>query len=231
MPLRSQPVPAIGSRVWQWTTKWSSSGRTTRRWRERRYRRFLELCQVRPQDRILDVGAGTGSALERFNAVNEITAVDIRPRATRWLSGPNVTVQYGDGTRLPFEDGAFPVVFSNSVIEHVPRELQRSFADEIRRVSERYYVQTPNRFFPIEPHYQLPLVQFLPRRVLFALSRRFNIGWMRKGEWEEIHLLSASDLRSLFPDGEIHRERLLGLTKSLMAVRRSAGRSSASEEG
>ena len=81
-------------------------------------------------------------------------------------------------------------------------------------------MQTPNRWFPIEPHYQLPLFQFLPRRVRMALNRRFTLGWQAKGQWEEITLLGARDLRRLFPDAEIHREKVLGLTKSLIAVRR-----------
>jgi hypothetical protein len=53
-----------------------------------------------------------------------------------------------------------------------------------------------------------------------AINRRFSLGWRDKGHWEEVNLLSARDLRDLFPDGEIHRERLIGLTKSLMVVRR-----------
>jgi hypothetical protein len=106
------------------------------------------------------------------------------------------------------------------VIEHVPLELQPAFAAEVGRVAKRYFVQTPNRYFPIEPHYQLPLFQFLPERARRALNRRFTLGWQGKGHWEEINLLSAGDMRRLFPDAEIKRERLLGLTKSLMAVRR-----------
>jgi SAM-dependent methyltransferase len=191
-----------------------------RRWREKRYELFLELCGVRPDERILDVGAGAGGALERFDKTHEIVAVDISPQESKWLSAPNVTVQYADGTSLPFGDDEFSVVFSNSVIEHVPRDLQPAFAREIRRVGQRYFVQTPNRYFPIEPHYQMPFFQFLPERVRRAINRRFSLGWREKGHWEEVDLLSARELRSLFPDGEIHRERLFGLTKSLMVVRR-----------
>lgn len=189
-----------------------------RTWRERRYRYFLEHCRVSDSDRILDVGAGKGAALARFNRTNPIVALDLRPQESEWLAAPNVEVVIGDGTRLPFADGEFPVVFSNSVIEHVSRESQATFAAEIRRVAERYYVQTPNRWFPIEPHYQLPLFQFLPRRVRKALNRRFTLGWQERGSLEEISLLSTRDLRRLFPDAEIHRERVLGLTKSLMAI-------------
>ncbi len=123
-----------------------------------------------------------------------------------------------DGTKLPFADGEFDVGFSNSVIEHVPPALQPAFASELGRVARRYYLQTPNRWFPIEPHYQLPLFQFLPRRVRMALNRRFTLGWQAKGQWEEITLLGARDLKRLFPDAEIHREKVLGLTKSLIAV-------------
>jgi hypothetical protein len=201
--------------------RWAATSGTVRRWREQRYRLFAELCDLRPTDTIVDVGAGWGAALERFNTTNPITAVDLKPDpSSPWLSTPNVTVATADGTALPFADGEFDVAFSNSVIEHVPAVGQEAFAGEVRRVARRYYVQTPNRWFPIEPHYQLPLFQFLPERVRKALNRRFTLGWQAKGQWEEITLLSARDLRRLFPDAEIHRERVLGLTKSLIAVRR-----------
>jgi 2-polyprenyl-3-methyl-5-hydroxy-6-metoxy-1,4-benzoquinol methylase len=180
---------------------------------------FLELCNVRPDETILDVGAGRGGALERFNTTNAITAVDLEPLEDGWLAQANVEVKVADGTNLPFGDGEFPIVFSSSVIEHIPKQLQHAFADEIRRVGQRYFVQTPNRYFPIEPHYQLPFFQFLPERLRRALNRRFTLGWRERGSWEEANLLSASDLRRLFPDATIHREKLFGLTKSLMAVR------------
>jgi SAM-dependent methyltransferase len=191
-----------------------------RRWRRRRYELFIELCNVRSGERILDVGAGSGAALERFNDTNPIVAVDLAPNADgTWLANPNVSVGVADGTALPYADGEFPIVFSNSVIEHIPRALQPAFAAEIRRVGARYFVQTPNRYFPIEPHYQFPFFQFLPTHVQKWLNRHFTLGWRRKGEWEDVRLLSARDLQRLFPDAEIRRERLLGLTKSLMAVR------------
>jgi hypothetical protein len=199
---------------------WAADSDTVKRWRERRYQLFLDACRVRPDDRIIDVGAGWGALLERFNRTNPIVAVDLSPQPSEWLASPNVIVQQADGTQLPFADGEFDVAFSNSVIEHVPPELQARFASEIDRVAKRYFVQTPNRYFPIEPHYQLPFFQFLPRSARMALNRRFSLGWQGKGHWEEITLLSAGDLKRLFPDAEIRRERVLGLTKSLIAVRR-----------
>lgn len=202
------------------TRKWASTSNTVKRWRERRYQRFLALCRVQPNERILDVGAGAGAALERFNTTNEIVAVDLNPLDSDWLKSDNVTVKVADGTKLPFPDRAFPLVFSSSVIEHVPKALHEPFASEIRRVGERYFVQTPNKWFPIEPHYQFPFFHFFPERLQRALNKRFTLGWQQKGSWEDITLLSARDLRRLFPDGEIHRERLFGLTKSLMVVRR-----------
>jgi hypothetical protein len=210
---------------------WAANSRTVQRWREQRYRLFEQLCDLRPDDRIVDVGAGWGAALERFNTVNPIVAVDLNPDPSTWLGSPNVTVMQADGTDLPFEDGEFDVGFSNSVIEHVPKRLQAAFASEIGRVARRYYVQTPNRYFPIEPHYQLPFFQFLPERIRKALNRRFTLGWQARGQWEEITLLSAGDLRRLFPGAEIHRERVLGLTKSLIAVRRSSGDASGRPAG
>jgi hypothetical protein len=105
------------------------------------------------------------------------------------------------------------------VIEHVPRDRQEAFAREVRRVGRRYFVQTPNRWFPIEPHYQLPFFQFVPERARRALTDHIEIGWMARGGWAEINLLDRRELQALFPDALIASERLAGLTKSLMAIR------------
>ncbi|HEY6830057.1 MAG TPA: methyltransferase domain-containing protein [Gemmatimonadaceae bacterium] len=203
------------------TRAWAGQGNATRNLRQRRYELFLELCRVDPHEPILDVGAGGGDALERFNRTNPIVAVDLSPKVDgTYLDAPNVTVEVGDGTALRFADEEFPVVFSNSVLEHIPRDMQLAFASEVRRVGRRYFVQTPNRYFPIEPHYQVPLFQFLPKRTQRWLNRHFTLGWRTKGHWEDVTLLSARDLHALFPDAEIRRERVFGMTKSLMAVRR-----------
>jgi len=209
--------------LWSRTRAWAANSDTVRRWREQRYRLFVELCNLRPEDRILELGAGRGEALARFNKTNEIVAVDLKFRKAKseWLEQPNVTTMVADATALPFEDRSFDVVFSNSVIEHIPRDRRQAFASEVRRVGHRYFVQTPNKYFPIEPHYQLPLFQFVPE----SLRRRFNehigVGYMPRGTWSEITLLSAGDLQKLFPDAIIARERVAGLAKSLMAVRGS----------
>jgi ubiquinone/menaquinone biosynthesis C-methylase UbiE len=206
--------------LWERTRTWAD-GKAITRLRERRYELFMELCNVSPTEPILDVGAGGGEALECFNGSNPIVAVDLAPRSDmKWLQRENVSVRVADGTALPFADNEFPVVFSNSVIEHIPKELQPAFAQEVRRVGRRYFIQTPNRMFPIEPHYQFPFFQFLPRGVQRWLNRHFTIGWRRRGNWEDIELLTARRLRKLFPEAEIRRERVFGLTKSLMAVKR-----------
>jgi SAM-dependent methyltransferase len=196
-----------------------------RGWRLRRYQLFVTLCELKPDERILDVGAGAGGALERFNQTNPIVALDVSPPPPgTWLDAENVTIVTvdADADRLPFDDGAFPVVFCSSMIQYVPAERRSALADELRRVSERYFVQTPNRRFPIDPHYQVPFIQFLPRRARRWLTNRLTLGWRTRGDDAAFEMLTRKEIASLFPDAEIHSERVLGLTKSFMVVRRAS---------
>jgi hypothetical protein len=134
----------------------------------------------------------------------------------------------GDGRSVPFEDGEFDICFSNSTIEHVfTLDQQRRFADEVRRVGRGVWVQTPARSFPFEPHWLTPVIHWLPKPVRRVLGRNFTVyGWMLRPTSEdvsqfveELRLLSYREMEELFPDCEIRRERFLGLTKSLVAVR------------
>jgi len=139
------------------------------------------------------------------------------------------TCHLGDGRKMPYADQSFDVAYSNSVIEHLRSfEDQKQFAREIRRVGRQVFVQTPNRWFFIEPHFIAPFVHFLPRRMARPLVRICSLrGLIRRGDnveiktlFDELRLLTYRELRELFPDCEIHRERWLGMTKSFIAIRR-----------
>ena len=124
-----------------------------------------------------------------------------------------------------FADQEFDVVFSNSVIEHVGEpNAQRQMASEMKRVGKRYFVQTPNRHFPLEPHFFFPGFQFLPLVARIWLLQHFDLGWYKKipnyvaarQEVETIRLLSRRDVMQLFPEGTLYNERFAGLTVSFV---------------
>jgi SAM-dependent methyltransferase len=179
--------------------------------RARRARRdlFRRLMAPQPGERILDVGSGE-TGLAGLEPELEVTGTDRVDRPE--YPGPFVRA---DGRGLPFADGEFDVAYSNSVIEHVvePGD-RRALASELTRVGGRYFVQTPNRWFPVEPHALLPLVHWLPRRV----GRRLWRLGVSDDPFEETLLLDARELQQLFPDATIVRERLGPLTKSLVAA-------------
>jgi hypothetical protein len=119
--------------------------------------------------------------------------------------------------------GVFDLVYSNSTIEHVGGHARRrQFADAVRALGPHYWVQTPDRYFPVEPHAVFPGFQFLPVRARRAVARRWPLSPLGTGDdlLEEIlaiDLLSATELRHYFPGARIWKERVAGVTKSLVA--------------
>jgi SAM-dependent methyltransferase len=181
----------------------------SRRARERRHGLYRNAMSPRPEDRIVDVGCGT-EGLAGFEPDADVTGLDAVDRP----SYPGRRFVRGDARALPFDDDSFEIAYSNSLVEHLNPADRPRFADEIRRVAGRYWVQTPNRYFPIEPHVLLPGFQFLPEG---ARRRLWRLG-MPRTPYEPIELLGAAELRKLFPDAVILRERFAGLTKSLIAA-------------
>ncbi|MET0601072.1 MAG: class I SAM-dependent methyltransferase [Baekduia sp.] len=175
--------------------------------RTRRHAQFFGLTGLAPGMRVLDVGCGT-IGLRALEPELEITGVDLVARPS--YPGPFLQADATEG--LPYEDGTFDLVYSSSVIEHVPRERRAAFAAEAARVGRGLYVQTPAYSFPVEPHSLLPFAHWLPatiRRPLWRLGAQ--------GHWEEIDLLRRGELARLF-GAPVHAERLGPLAKSWIAI-------------
>lgn len=182
--------------------------RLAARARRRRHERFRQLTGAGPGTRILDVGCGT-LGLRALEPDLDITGVDVVDRPE--YPGPFVRADATE--RLPFDDDAFDLVYSSSVVEHIAPGRREAFAREIKRVSRGWWVQTPAFSFPVEPHALLPFAHWLPP----ALRRPYwRLGVA--GAWEDVRLLRRAEMARLF--GEPIAERVGPLTKSWISVRR-----------
>lgn len=138
----------------------------------------------------------------------------------------------GDGCNLSgFADNSFHIAHSNSVIEHVGNNFSRAkFAKEIKRVAETYYLQTPNYWFPVEPHFVTPFFHWLPKPLRIKLVRNFDLGWFKKAkdyheakkQVDSCNLLRRRDLTWLFPEAIIHKEKIAILNKSFVLMNKKA---------
>lgn len=126
----------------------------------------------------------------------------------------------GDATDLSmFGNQSVDLAFSNSVIEHVGGfENQKKMADEMKRVGRHIYIQTPNFFFPIEPHFQLFFVHYLPLKMRTRIvEKKWKLDHDFAVEYVSgIELLTYGRLKKLFPGCKVRRERFFGLTKSFI---------------
>lgn len=202
--------------------------RSTAGFRRRRMIRFFDVMQPRPGEPILDVG-GSPELWQEVGYTGPIIYLNIAPPGDGLVIPDGSSYVIGDARRLPFASGEFPVVFSNSVIEHVGDHAdQERFAAEVQRVGRRYWVQTPNRQFPFEPHVNFPAFQWLPNRAARAVVANWPLSYHRRDglskeeAWaavEKTRFVSVPEMRRLFPEAEIWRERIAMLTKSIVAYR------------
>lgn len=153
------------------------------------------------------------------------------------LPGTNLAKDHGpfkfvacDACNLSvFADKTFHLAHSNSVLEHVGDWSHMcAFASELSRVAEKYFVQTPNYWFPIEPHYMTPLMHWLPHATQCWLVSHFQLGQRKQAtspsEASQLinstRLLNKKQFQELFRDSEIITERFFGFAKSFIAIKR-----------
>lgn len=190
--------------------------------RERKLQLLLDELHPTAETTVLDVGAdelgfGDGDGCgtlnffeERYPWPERITALGLHDGSGFRARYPRIPYVQGDACDLPFADGAFDIVLSNAVIEHVGgRERQRRLVSEALRVGRRVFITTPNRRFPIEVHTRLPLVHWLPDAVSHPIYRAAG-----KEIGAEVELLSRRSFAGLFP-GHV---RIVSLGLTLVAI-------------
>jgi hypothetical protein len=206
----------------------SLSVRVAARVRRRMFEVFLEAFAPGEQDTVLDIGVTSDQSYESSNYFealypwkHRITACGLDDASFLERQYPGMRFVPADALALPFGDAAFDLVHASAVIEHVgSRARQQQMLAEILRVARRgICVTTPNRWFPIEFHTQLPLLHWLPPSLHRPLFRFLGCGFFAREE--NLNLLSRQillDLAAAFPGWrfEVRRQRLLGWTSNLL---------------
>lgn len=196
----------------------------SRKSRTKKFELLSQVFRARPGDRVLDVGA-SGEVFLQYSLEDvypypeRIVAGGYEPREIIAARKHYPKPQYAlfDGCSLPFPDQSFDLVFSNAVVEHILGPgRQEQFAKEIMRVGKSWFATTPNFWYPFEVHHHLPFFQFLPRPVQMQYNRLLGTH-IPKGKVLELGLLSARQLRRLFPPARIAKMRITFWPETLVA--------------
>ncbi len=141
---------------------------------------------------------------------------------------PVFTQQTADAcARYLLQGDRFDIVHSNSVIEHVGDwERIAAFADNVHRLGDRHFIQTPNYWFPLEPHFRFPAFQWLPASARTWLLQKRRLGFYdqlpeyleARTVIDSIRLFTPHEMRQLFPGSQCEIEWVYGLPKSIVMI-------------
>jgi len=194
------------------------------KFRKKRFSFFLKkFDSLNKPITLLDIGGKINFWENRGLAGNNdyiITIINIEKEKSNYS---NINCLIGDATNLnQFNNKSFDIVHSNSVIEHLYNfENQKKMASEIMRVGQKYIVQSPNKYFFLEPHYLLPFFNIVPEKIKYLILTKTKLSRLKK--WDknfakqyikEIRLLSEKEMKTLFPKSKIYFEKFLGMNKS-----------------
>jgi hypothetical protein len=198
--------------------------------RAQRWELFREMFPDVETMRVLDLGGTVDAWLQAPVQPAQITIVNLYEPGDS--DNNRIRPLIGDAchaaevlTNAGCADG-FDIVFSNSLIEHVGGHARRvEFAQQVRRLARHHWIQTPYRYFPVEPHWLFPGMQFLPVAARVKIATHWPLVHTKPRSVDEARrevlwteLISKTEMQDYFPGSTILPERMLGLTKSLIAA-------------
>lgn len=192
----------------------------------KRWKHLLETFPDLNEMRVIDLGGTPGSWQLAPVMPESVTTVNLQGFTSQ---DSRISAVAGDACDLPesLRREKFDLVYSNSLLEHVGGHVQREkLAENVDVLASRHWVQTPYRYFPIEPHWVFPAFQWLPYEARVQVSLRWHAGHVKtynrteaENTVDEIDLIGISQMRHYFPNSTIWYERFGGLVKSLVAIK------------
>lgn len=162
--------------------------------------------------------------LEKTKDNHNITCLsnqDCRNLQKKYKNIKNVII--GDAKNTMLEDDSFAIEHSNATIEHVGSfKNQVSFVREMLRISkESVFIQTPNRFYPLDFHTILPFIHWLPKKIHRKILKLLKKDFYSKEE--NLNLLTAKELKKIceilkIKKFKILKYKLMFLTSNLILV-------------
>ena len=207
--------------------------RVALRARRRMYERFVALADVKPSQRLLDLGVTPDTRLPDSNFLERwypyrrnITMASLEDCAMLETVFPGTRfVRLAPHAALPFADRAFDIGFSSAVLEHVGGAAQQQFfLQELLRTSHSVFLTTPDRAFPVELHTFFPLIHWLPkawhRRLLRSFGHSFwaaeaHLNLVTRRELAQ-HVRAALRATGRQAQWSITSHRLLGWSSNLL---------------
>ena len=198
--------------------------------RTRMFAAFMREFAPLPSETILDIGVTSDQNYISSNYLealyphkDRIIAAGIQDARFLETLYPGMTFVFANALDLPFSDGSFDLVHAAAVLEHVGSfPNQSKMIEECLRVARRgVCVTTPNRWFPVEFHTQLPLIHWLPKSLCRVIFRR--LGYAFYADESNLNLMTEAELRqamSRFPAYKyaFAPTRLWGWTSNLVLM-------------
>ena len=137
---------------------------------------------------------------------------------------PQVNALVADACVLPWPDKYFDIVYSNAVIEHLGDfEKQKKMASEIMRVGKRWFVTTPNRWFPFEFHLRLPFVSWFPAAIYRKIGRVISYNHINRKcmvgiRHDELRLMTTKELKQCFRGSQVVKQRITVFPETLIVI-------------
>lgn len=205
-----------------------------RRFRPRRLRLFYSSFSITTETKVLDLGGGMyfwDLARSKGFPIPQVTVPNIGRRPSTLPQGMKWVI--GDARDTGLKSDSFDIVFSNSLVEHLfDWSSQIRMANEVKRLAPAYFVQTPNKWFFVEPHFVTPFIHWLPTPLRRGIGPRATVwGWMNNAKRKqyndmlrELRLLGTREMAELFPEANLVRERWMGMIKSIVAIKGGRGK-------
>ena len=201
--------------------------------RQRKLELFNNIILPTETMKVLDVGAqvkpsgGRGVQFIDFYPWKErISAINLSPKHISSIKQhyPEIEAVVGNACELPWPDKHFDVVYSNAVIEHLGTlDRQKKMAAEIMRVGKKWFVTTPNRWYPFEFHIRLPFATWLPGNAYLWAGRIISYNHLRRKymfgiKRNDLRLITSRELQDCFPHSRIIKQRVTFMAETLIAI-------------